>query len=153
MEKYFDIIAQTRANFIQLIDGLSIEQVNRIPAGFNNNIIWNFAHAISAQQILCYKLSGLTPVVDEHFVELFKKGTKPEQFIDEEKLVHIKKLATVTIEKLKVDVADKLFTNYTAYTTSYNVSLSCIEDAIQFISVHEGLHYGYAMALRKLVNN
>lgn len=151
MDKYFDIIAQTRANFIKLIEGLSIEQVNHIPEGFNNNIIWNLAHAISAQQILCYRLSGLTPVVDETFVELFKKGTKPEQFIDEEKLAYIKKLATATIEKLKLDVADQAFNNYTPYTTSYNVSLASIEDAIKFVSVHEGLHYGYATALRRLV--
>ena len=132
MEHYFEIITQTRANFIKLIDGLSIEQINHIPEGFNNNIIWNFAHAISAQQVLCYKLSSLPPVVDQNFISMFMKGTKPEQFIDEEKVAHIKKLAIVTVEKLKVDLADKVFTNYTPYTTSYNVSLSSIDDAIRF---------------------
>jgi len=151
MDKYFEIIAQTRTNFIQLLDGLTIEQVNKIPAGFNNNIIWNFAHIVSAQQILCYRLAGVSPVVDENFLELFKKGTKPEEFIDQEKLNHVKKLSTVTIEKLKIDFADKIFSNFTDYTTSYNVSLSNIEDAIKFVSVHDGLHYGYAMAIRKLV--
>ncbi|CAN5473536.1 DinB family protein [soil metagenome] len=151
MEKYFEIIAQTRTNFIQLLDGLTIEQVNKIPAGFNNNIIWNFAHAISAQQVLCYRLAGISPVVDENFIELFKKGTKPEAFIDQNKLNHIKKLSELTIEKLKLDYSDKVFTNYTDYTTSYNVSLSSIDDAIKFVSVHDGLHFGYAMALRRLV--
>ena len=151
MEKYFEIIAQTRANFVHLIDALSIEQVNKIPDGFNNNIVWNFAHTISAQQVLCYRLAGITPVVDENFIELFKKGTRPGEFIDQKKLNHIKKLSELTIEKLKLDVADNVFSNYTDYTTSYNVSLSSIEDAIKFVSVHEGLHYGYAMALKRLV--
>ena len=151
MDKYFEIIAQTRANFIQLLDGLTIEQVNKIPGGFNNNIIWNFAHTISAQQVLCYRLAGITPVVDENFIELFKKGTKPGTYIDQQKLNHIKKLSELTIEKLKLDVADNIFSNYTDYTTSYNVCLTNIEDAIKFVSVHEGLHYGYAMALRRLV--
>ena len=73
MEKYFDIIAQTKANFLKLVDGLTVEQLNKIPAGFNNNIIWNYAHTISAQQVLCYRLAGVTPVVDENFIELFKK--------------------------------------------------------------------------------
>lgn len=91
MEKQFDIIAQTRTNFIKLLDGLTIEQINKIPKGFNNNIIWNFAHTISAQQILCYRLAGISPVVDENFIELFKKGTKPGDDIDQQKLNHIKK--------------------------------------------------------------
>jgi hypothetical protein len=100
---------------------------------------------------LCYRLAGLATVVDENFVEMFKKGTTPEQHIDQEKLNHIKKLAGITIEKLRLDVADNIFSNYTDYTTSYNVSLSNIEDAIKFVSVHEGLHLGYAMALRRLL--
>ena len=151
MEKSFDIIAQTKANFLTLLNGLSIEQLNTIPAGFNNNIIWNFAHTIAAMQVLCYKLSGLPLVVDENFVELFKKGTKPEGFIDAEKLDHIKKLSALTLDKLKLDFQDKKFKTYIPYTTSYNVSLNSIEEAIQFVSVHDSLHYGYAKALTKLV--
>ncbi len=151
MEKVFDIISQTKANFLGIMDGLSIEQLNKIPAGFNNNIIWNFAHSISSMQVLCYKLSGLPLVVDENFVDLFKKGTKPEGFIDEDKVAHIKKLSALTFEKLKLDFQDKIFKHYTPYTTSYNVSLNSIEEAIQFVSVHDGLHYGYAMALKRLV--
>lgn len=152
MEKYFDIIEKSRSNFIGLIEGLSIEQVNKIPAGFNNNIIWNFAHTLATQQVICYRLAELEPVVDANFIDLFKKGTKPEQFIDGEKLQYIKKLSAATLEKLKLDFDDKVFSNFKPYQTSYNVTLNNIEDAIKFISVHDGLHLGYAMAQRKLVS-
>lgn len=152
MQKIIEIIQQTRTNFLQLVEGLSIGQINTVPQGFNNNIVWNYAHIISAQQILCYKMAGLPFLVDENFIDLFKKGTRPESFIDEAQLSHIKRMAVATIEKLKIDLAGNRFRNYTAYTTSYNVELLNIEDAVRFVSVHEGLHYGYAMALRRLVS-
>ena len=152
MQKVIDIIKQTRANFLNLVEGLTIEQLNKIPEGFNNNIIWNLAHIISAQQALCYRLAGLQPVVDANFVDLFKKGSKPESFIDEEQLSHIKRMAEATITKLEFDLNDGLFANYQSYTTSYNVTLNSIDDAVKFVAVHEALHFGYAMAQRKMVS-
>ena len=152
MQKVIDIIKQTRANFLNLVEGLTIEQLNKVPEGFNNNIIWNYAHIISAQQGLCYRLAGLPPVVDPNFVDLFKKGSKPEAFVDDEQLSHIKRMAEATITKLEFDLNDGLFGNYQPYTTSYNVTLNNIEDAVKFVAVHDAMHYGYALAQRKMVS-
>jgi hypothetical protein len=149
--KTFDIVKKTKANFIALVEGLSIEQLNKIPAGFNNNIIWNFAHTVSAWQILCYKLSGLPFVVDENFVDLFKKGTKPERFFNEQEVEQIKKLSALSFEKLMLDYQDGVFAQFTTYQTHFGVELTCIEDAIQYASMHDGLHLGYALAQKKLV--
>lgn len=151
MEKIFDVVLNTKAQFIQLLDGLAIEQLNTIPAGFNNNIIWNFAHTVASWQILCYKLSGLPYVIDENFIDLFKKGTKPERFFDAQELAQIKKLSILSFEKLVLDYQDGVFTNYTTYLTSFGVTLTSIDDAIQYASMHDGLHLGYAWALKKLV--
>lgn len=152
MQKVLEIIQQTRSNFLALVEGLNIEQLNKVPQGFNNNIIWNYAHIISAQQIICYKNAGLPFVIDQNFVDLFKKGTKPESFVDEAQLSHIKRMASATIEKLKLDFTDQVFDNYNSYTTSYNVTLTNIEDAIKFVSTHDAMHFGYSLALRKLVS-
>ena len=46
---------------LKLVEGLSIEQLNKVPARFNNNIICNLGHLICSLQTLCYKLSGLDP--------------------------------------------------------------------------------------------
>lgn len=151
MQEIFEIIKQTRNNFSNLVEGLSIEQLNKVPQAFNNNIVWNYAHIISAQQILCYKMAGLPFVADANFIDLFKKGTRPEAFVDQEQLSHIKRMSAATISKLELDFNDKLFPSYQSYTTSYNVTLNNINDAIKFVSVHDALHYGYAMAQRKLV--
>jgi hypothetical protein len=150
MEKTFEVIKQTKANFLALVEGLSTEQLNKIPEGFKNNIIWNFAHTVSAWQILVYKLSGLPFVIDENFVDLFKKGTKPERFFTEEEINQIKKLSDLSFEKLKLDYYDKVFTNFNEYETSFGVRLTCVEDAIKYASMHDGLHLGYSLAIRKL---
>jgi hypothetical protein len=46
MEKYFDIMQKGRMQFVHLLNGLTIEQLNKIPEGFNNNLIWNFGHLL-----------------------------------------------------------------------------------------------------------
>lgn len=141
----------TRNNFIQLIDSLSIEQLNKIPEGYSNNIIWNFAHIIVTQQLLCYKLAGKDMYIKDEIVEKFRKGTKPSGIASEEEISNYKKLALELVEKTKNDLATENKSNYTAYTTSFNVTLNNIEEAIKFNNIHEGLHLGYAMAMKKLV--
>ncbi|MDB9932132.1 hypothetical protein OAD28_05360 [Flavobacteriales bacterium] len=52
---------------------------------------------------------------------------------------------------MEEDLNTEMFKEFKEYTTSYNVTLSNIDDAVKFNNVHEGLHLGYAMALRKMV--
>jgi hypothetical protein len=63
----------------QFLKGYSLAQLNSIPQGHNNNLIWNIAHIIVVQQMLVYKLSGLPMKISDTLVEKYKKGTKPEQ--------------------------------------------------------------------------
>lgn len=100
MEKYFDIISKTRQVFLNLLEGLSIEQLNKVPAGFNNNIVWNFAHLVVTPQILCYKLSGLPFTLDEDFINKYRKGTKPQEFVTAEAFETIKALYNTTTQQL-----------------------------------------------------
>ena len=50
---------------------------------------------------------------------------------------------------MEEDYHKGVFKTYNEYTTSYNVTLNNIEKAIMFNNVHEGLHLGYIMALKK----
>lgn len=151
MEKQFDIIQQTRSNFYELVKGLSLEQVNKVPAGYNNNIAWNFGHIIVTQQLIAYKVSGYEAKIGMELIDKYRKGTKPEGDIDAAEWEQLLGLAHNTLDSLKADYNNGFFTNFTPYTTSYGVQLDSIEDVLQFLPVHEGLHYGYAMAQKKLV--
>ena len=62
METTFSIWKTSRSLYLKFLTSYSLEQLNKIPEGMNNNLIWNIGHIIAAQQGLVYRLSGLTPL-------------------------------------------------------------------------------------------
>ncbi|RYE21722.1 MAG: DinB family protein [Sphingobacteriaceae bacterium] len=117
----------------------------------NNNIIWNLAHLTATQQRICYLRAGLKPVVQEHYVTPFLSGTKPEGLIDSAEIETIKSLFISSVEELESDYKKSFFPNYEEYTTRYGVTLTNIDDAINFLPYHEGYHTGVIIELMKLV--
>lgn len=153
MEFAIEIARHTRLNFIKLIEGLSIEQLNVIPQGYSNNIAWNFAHIVAAQQTLCYIRGNAEPRLALEAITKYQKGTRPEDFITEEELDLYKEKAFTLLDDLKADVDAQLFNNYEPVTTAFGVTLNTIEDAVAYFSTHDNLHFGYALALRRAVLN
>jgi len=152
MKFSFTTLRTTRANILKDIENLSVEQLNAIPEGFNNNIVWNFVHLIATQQLLVYKLSGTPFVVAEDIIEAYKIRTKPEQTIPKLQLNEYKELLLTTVDQMEEDYEHGVFGNdFKTYTTSYNITLTKLEDAINFNNVHEGLHYGVIRALVRAV--
>jgi hypothetical protein len=150
MTERIEIIKLPRISLLNLIKDLTIEQLNKVPEGFNNNIIWNLGHIVVAQQNICYKRAGLTPVIDESLFALYKPESKPEKFIDAAELETIKELFISTIDRLETDLENNIFTNYTPWITRYNFEMKSINDAVAFLPFHEGLHAGYIMALKRV---
>jgi len=144
-------IKKTRSNLLSLLDSVTEKELNHIPRGFNNNLIWNLGHIIASQQLLCYKLSDLPFVVDDAIVDTFKKGTKPIETCTSMDYEQLKQLAQTTIDQLQMDLDEKKFQTYTSFSTSYGIQLNNIEDALKFANMHEAFHLGYVMALRRAV--
>jgi len=144
----FDILLKNRAFLKSMIENYSLEDLNKIPKGFNNNIIWNVAHTIAIQQSLVYKLSGLPPVILEDMITTFKKGTKPERDLSQAEVDQIKGLLFSTVEKTKEDYENKIFRNYHTYTVTTKNTITNVLEAIEFNNYHEGIHLGYILALK-----
>jgi hypothetical protein len=144
-----DMLAQGRENLVGLISQLSEKQVNLIPSGFKNNLIWNFGHIIVSHQILCYKYSGLDPVVSEAKIDQFKRGTVPVNPLDQDQINQLKIQAVEAVTRFKEDYQTGIFKEYQSYQSLYGVTLNSIEDAIVFNNTHEGIHLGYMMAMKK----
>ena len=151
MEKQFEILRKTRGFLLSIINDLSIQELNQIPKGFNNNVAWNFGHVIAAQQGVCYLRAGLPMLIDKEIFTKFKPESKPESEMGEDELEGLKSLLFSTIDDLEADYAAGKFSNYTPWTTRYGVQIDSIEDAIKFLPFHDGLHLGYSMALRRAV--
>ncbi|GAA4953912.1 DinB family protein [Algibacter agarivorans] len=154
MDFTFQVLNNTRAIFNKIIENNALEDLNKIPAGFNNNIIWNIGHIVVSEQLLAYKLSGLDTMVSDEMINTYRKDSKPEGDITQEDVNEIKGLLFSTVEKTKSDYNKGVFKMYNAYTVSTTGNtLSNIDEALQFIAIHEGLHYGYVLALLKAVKN
>lgn len=154
MKYPIQITRKTRETVLDLIKDLSVEQLNKVPQGFNNNIIWNVAHLAATLQGICYKRAGLpVTVVGEDFFETYKSGTKPEKEIDGAAIEQIKQALLSTVDQVEADIEQRkeIFSNYPAWLTRYGIEISSIDDAIAFLPFHEGLHMGYIMALKRAI--
>lgn len=151
MKKEFDTLRASRKLMLKLVRNLNEEQLNSIPDGFSNNIIWNLGHLVVTQQMLWYGLANLDLLVPDEMVQKYKKGTTPTGTVHSEEIQTIKDLAITLPENSIADYNRGIFTSYSAYMTSVNVELATIIDAIKFNNYHEGLHVGAIMTLRKLV--
>ncbi|SHE37010.1 DinB family protein [Pedobacter caeni] len=144
-------LRKLRFAILKATEQLSTEQLNRIPDGFNNNVIWNLAHLIASQQNLCYGKAGQEPLVPESFVLSYKPGTKPEGLVSAEEIEQIKALLISTTDQLETDLNTSKFDNYTPWVNSYGLELNNINDIINYIPLHESMHFGYVMAMKRLL--
>jgi hypothetical protein len=151
MQEDFDLIHTAQQNFITMLDGLSLDQINKVPQGYNNNLIWNFAHVIASLQGLCYVRQGLKAPLDENFINKYKGGTKPEGSVDAEQYATIKVYALEGINKLRADYKAGVFASFKPFTTMSGFNISSADYAIKYVAFHHGIHTGYAMAIKKLV--
>ena len=149
MDWTFDVVLKNRKIMSSFLDAFSLEDLNKVPEKFNNNLIWNIAHLVVTQQLLTYSLSGLPMQINDELVEKYKKGSKVTRNVSQEEINEIKGLLFSTIEKTKEDFENGVFNSFQPYTTSTNSTLKSFEEAMEFNNFHEGIHLGYILALKK----
>jgi DinB superfamily len=149
----FERYRKVRNLLLDTISNLTTDQLNIVPIGFNNNIIWNVGHVIAAQQGICYRRAGKPLQIENDFFETFKPDTKPSIFFESKDIDTIKSLAISTIDNFERDYIQKEFEEYETWTTRFGVEITSIDVAAEFIFFHEGLHLGYVMAMKKVLLN
>ncbi len=151
MHQTFSITKTSRKVLSHFLDTIPIEKLNKIPEGFNNNIIWNIAHIVVVQQMLTYKLSGLPMLVSDEMVAKYMRGTKPSQDVSQSEIDEIKFLLFETINKTEVDFNAGIFQNFQEFTSLSGFTMRNIDDALCFNYYHEAVHTGMIMSLKKFV--
>ena len=151
MKKELEIFRKTRTFLLSIINDLTTEQLNLIPTGFNNNVVWNLGHLVAAQQGVCYVRGGLPMVVEEKYFLAYKPESKPAGYINDAEIEVLKAQLLSTIDKLEEDLAANVFAANPSWTNRYGVEHATIADSIRFLLFHDGLHLGYIMALKRVV--
>jgi len=152
MEYTFQYIEATRKAFTNVLDQVTLEQLNKVPQGFLNNIIWNYGHIVVSGLRLAYHTPEVKPDLDIPFFSSYCKGTKPGSPVSVEEINQLKDLAFTSIGQIRKDIENKVFASVTPFTTAtYGVPVRNIEEIMTTIAMHDNYHYGYALAIRKAV--
>lgn len=151
MEAEFNIWETNRKHLKTFLDTYSTEQLNKIPVGFNNNLIWNIAHIIVVQQSLVYLGSGLKANIPDSMIDRYKPGTFVNGYVEKDEIENIKELLISLIDQTKSDYHNKVLKSYQKRELKSGFKIHSIEDAITFNNYHEGMHFGYIMSIKKFV--
>ena len=154
------IIGATRGRMVDLLQQYSLEQVNAVPAGFNNNLIWNAAHCYASMHRVLFLQNGAsepemgvmgyrepTPEVMAGYV----KGTRPTGDVDQ---AFVDETCAILSDQAWFGRVFKEFLipeRYTTWTTMWGVELTDAGQALSYLNMHEGMHYGVMLSLRKLL--
>jgi hypothetical protein len=147
------ILEQGRKNTFGIASQLSLDELNCIPEGFNNNIFWNIGHAVVCQHLMIYGLTGNEIVLPPAWTSLFKRGSKPEGAYSQELLLEIKEASLNSLADIQSDYSSGKFENYKPFQTMFGNLVSNIDEAIVFNNVHENIHLGIILSLRRAVNH
>ncbi|HEX9980609.1 MAG TPA: DinB family protein [Flavobacterium sp.] len=152
MQHLFEITRTSRNTLEKFLDVYTTEQLNTIPPGFSNNLIWNIAHIIVVQQMLVYKLAGLPMMISDEMVEKYKRGTRPEGDISAEEIAEVRLLLYTTIDQTETDFTSGKFAQYHEFTTMSGFTIRSASEATAFNIYHEAVHTGMMMSIRKFFN-
>jgi hypothetical protein len=151
MTRTFEITTHTRKILSKFLEDYTLEQLNKVPPGFSNNLIWNIGHIVVVQQMLVYKLSGLPMIVSDGMADKYKRGSRPETDVTQGEADEIKSLLFSTIEKTSMDFGKDIFKHYHEFTTMTGFHLTNAKSAMEFNNYHEGTHIGIMMSIRKFI--
>lgn len=142
------LLLAARKNILGILKAHTLEQANRIPEGFNNNLIWNAGHVVATMELLVYALAGQRTPSGREFIDRYRKGTRPEGLAGEAEYDLIAEKLITGVEQLNADLEELDFSNYKTYETSFGVTLNSADEALAFNNMHEAMHLGTMIALR-----
>jgi len=151
METTFKIWETSRNVYAKFLEHYTLEQLNTIPTGFSNNLVWNLGHIIVVQQALVYRLSGLPMCISDELFETYRNGSKPTGITTQAEVDELKNLLFSLIEKTKEDYVARKFVSYNEYTTGTGFHLASTKEAMEFNNYHEAMHLGFMMNIRKFI--
>lgn len=148
----FQFATATRKKIADKVSKLSIEQLNKIPAGCNNNIAWQLGHLVVSSEILCYHRTGAQPDKEIALADKYRNGSKPESFIEQSEIDILLHRLLSSYDAILEDHGKGIFKNIKPYAThTFGVEMTTIEEVFSVCSHHDVLHAGQISMMERWV--
>jgi hypothetical protein len=146
----FEQLRFTRVYTLKVLSSVSKESVDVIPAGFNNNILWNAGHVLGAYEQLLYANTGDAGQLSKKFIDFFKGGTKPGDWQAEPpSYEEIVTLLEQQVEQVISTYEGRLDEIISKEMKLGSFEIKTVRDMISFNIFHEGLHAGLINGLKR----
>lgn len=139
MTNFLKLLEERRTVLLKRTQHLTTDQYNLVPPGFNNNIIWNMAHALIVSENELYSNTPFEMPIHEFNIEGFKRGTKPELAINGYSIGLIRQSMADTVPVFKKLLDDTTATR-SQMSESDPLHIVIGEKSLRFILFHEDLH-------------
>lgn len=143
----------TRQMMVQLLKSIPTEQADTMPPTWHNNARWHAGHLLITPALLTHGLLQEPLGVPEEYRGWFSKGSSPADWGSDAAIPSYADLVDDLVplsgrlfESVK-DRADQQFLQ--PYTTSVGVVLRTPVDALNFSLMHDGIHLGMLLALKR----
>ncbi|MCX6181626.1 MAG: DinB family protein [Bacteroidetes bacterium] len=140
-----------RKKLMDYLDNTPLEKLLAIPAGCNNNMLWQIGHCVVSQQRLMYTLSDLQMNVSEGYFRNFKIGSSPKEWTSTPNIEEVRASLISTVDQLKADLENGLFKEYKVYKTSSGIVLNNVGEAFIYSNYHEGMHVGNLEIFKRIL--
>ena len=145
-EVLFNQLESYRSEILSVVDAVSIEDAEKIPAGFKNNIRWNLGHIYLDQYLWIQAVTKETTDVPENFNKWFGYGTSPANFTEETPSVtELKELLRKQPARIKETYGERLEEEF----PQTEMGMHTIEQVLIRTIFHEGMHLQTILDLKK----
>lgn len=110
-----ETLIQQRTNLIKQLDKLSNEDLEFIPEGSNNNILWNLGHILVVPQYYFYVANGIPQSVELFYIHNYMTGTHPRANDVRKEFEIIKRHLLMALNELRLDYDKGLFKKFIAF--------------------------------------
>lgn len=134
-----------------IIEALSVDQLLAVPDGASNNILWNVGHIIVDGSDMIHMPAGLPMPWPDRFEPLFRAGSSPQDWPSPPDVAEVVAASRKWGTGVVKDYEEGRFAEFDAAKVHSGWPVHSIEETIAYQTIHEGIHLGAILTLRRLV--
>lgn len=145
----FETVKFVRSGTLALLNNLTEQEVDTIPAGFRNNIRWHLGHIYVTQENMVLGTARIHRELPDGFSGWFDRGTSPADWNGQPPtLPELKDALEKQSPRLAETLSGKLGLELAQPFQLPGMKLTTVGEMVHFSLVHEGQHTGIIKGLK-----